>query len=173
MSTSWFPDGFELHVENPGHGTMLILGDHGDWETELTGAELGQFLADVTARALGTEDQEAEHNADWKSSAPPFITAAAARRLLPSLQRAVILAGSGTDKFERLFVDPEDKPPAPLCAQCWEGSYYSGYPLGSSSCDQYGHTPFGFGDRTKWETAQQRAENGRQWWDTRRRLGRV
>lgn len=166
MSTLWYTEGFEIAVDNPGYGQLSIRGDHGEWTLELAGGDVGAFLAQLTARALNTPSDESGSS----PLLPAFITAAAARELLPAVQRAVILAGSGTDKYERLFPDDEDGPAAPLCATCWEGSYFSGYPLGSDWCQQHGHRPFGMHEDLSWQAAQESYNWHRARWERRRRV---
>lgn len=164
MGMLWYPEGFEIAVDNPGYGQVSIRGDHGEWSQDLAGGDVGAFLAQLTARALGTAPGGEE-----ASLLPAFITTATARELLPAVQQAVILAGAGTDKYERLFPDPDEGPPAPLCAKCWEGSYFSGYPLGSTSCQEYGHHPFGVREGLSWEAARESYNWHRARWERHRR----
>lgn len=164
MSMLWYPEGFEIVVDNPGFGQVFIRGDHGEWSHELAGGDVGTFLTQLTVRALGTES-----GGEGSSLLPAFISAATARVLLPAVQQAVILAGSGTDKYERLFPDEDDGPANPLCATCWEGSYFSGYPLGSTSCREYGHHPFGVREGLSWQAAQESHDWWRARWERRRR----
>lgn len=164
MRMLWYPEGFEIMVDNPGFGQVFIRGDHGEWSHELAGGDVGAFLSQLTARVLGTAPDKGV------SLVPALISAATARVLLPAVQQAVILAGSGTDKYERLFPDEDESPANPLCGTCWEGSYFSGYPLGSTSCQEYGHHPFGVREGLSWQAAQESHDWHRARWERRRRV---
>ncbi len=171
MATTWFPDGWVLDVPNPGYGELLVQAPRDpyrgaplvdeDWETTLNGAEVGEFLEGVTARALGPQPSEA-------SRLPEFITAPAARALLPTLQKAVVEAVAGGDRFERTFLDPAEPPPRPRCVLCGEGSYDTAEQTVSSDwCDRYGHKAFGMGSETPWETALTRHQWLLRGWEAR------
>ena len=164
MGMLWYPEGFEIIVDNPGYGQVFIRGDHGEWERDLAGGDVGAFLTQLTARALGTAPRD-----QASSLVPAFITAAAARELLPAVQHAVILAGSGTDKYERLFPEDDAGPTEPLCERCLEGSVFSGNPLDSAWCQKYGHTPFGEREGTTWQAAQESYNWHRERWERLRR----
>ena len=159
MSMLFYPGAWELAVDDPGHGSMLVralanpydavpLVDR-EWSREFYGPRVGEFLTAVTARALGGEPGRVGYE-----TLPWFVTAAVARELLPSLQSAVLLALAGTDRFERVFPDRDERPADPLCARCNLGSIYTSVPIESAWCAEYGHRAFGTAvDR--WESAQE------------------
>lgn len=160
MSMMFYPDGWELAVDNPGHGELFVraltnpydaepLVDE-EWRREFHGRRVGQFLAAVTAKALGGAPGKVGYE-----ELPHFLTAQVARSMLPALQSAVLLALAGTDRYERTFPDDgEHYPPAPLCVRCNLGSDYASAPTTSSWCEQYGHSPFGTA-LDRWESAQE------------------
>ncbi len=156
MSMIFYPDGWELAVENPGYGELLVRAltnceplVKDEWSREFRGPKVGEFLAAVTAQALGGTPGKVGYE-----DLPRFLTAEVARNLLPALQSATLLALAGTDRYERIF--PEDRehyPAAPLCVRCNLGSDYTSVPSTSEWCEQYGHTAFG--SYPRWETAQE------------------
>lgn len=159
MSMIFYPDGWELAVDNPGYGELLIrtLTNPYDskplvkqeWSREFRGPKLGQFLTAVTAQALGGTPGKVGYE-----ELPRFLTAEVARQLLPALQSAVLLALAGTDRYERTFPDEGERPATPLCVRCNLGSdYTSSEGTTSPWCEQYGHTAFGTYPR--WDTAQE------------------
>lgn len=163
MSCYWYPGAFEIAVDNPGHGELELrrLDDASDWVT-LTGAELGEVLAAVTARAFG---------GDWTLRKVGRVDVDEARELLPGLQRAVVLATAGTDRFERTFPDPDESPAEPLCVNCNLGSPYHREVTISERCNEDGHQPFGHRASATWEQAGRRHARDLDWWQhTRRRL---
>jgi hypothetical protein len=153
------PPGFDLYVDNPGYGEVIVLAvadpDEStplvdqDWTLSLYGPEIGEFLTQVTGRALGTNPTPS-----GGIRLPEFLTAAVARTLLPALQEAVVLAVAGTDRYERTFPDPGEHPPAPLCVHCNLGTYFTPGALRSAWCDEYGHRAYGVSTE-RWETAQE------------------
>lgn len=48
MGMLWYPEGFEIIVDNPGYGQVFIRGDHGEWERDLAGGDVGAFLTQLT-----------------------------------------------------------------------------------------------------------------------------
>jgi hypothetical protein len=157
VSMIFYPDGWELAVDNPGFGELIVIADeelsprliNGEWRAELYGAAIGTFLTQVTNRALGLDDSE--HSG---TPLPRFLSAEVARAVLPALQRAVLLATAGTDRFEKIFPDADEAPQKPICARCNIGSPYSSEVAVSEWCAQYGHRPFG-ASGSRWEHAQE------------------
>lgn len=164
---SWYPEGFELYVDNPRYGELVVraTADQERWEATFDGAELGTFLHRVTERALGLDPAPP---LPGDRPLPAALTAEAARTILPALQRAVVLAAAGTDAFERTFPDPDAGPCEPYCVDCGEGSGFSGATTISARCLEYGHHAYGMGTTTTWESAQQRYQLARQRWDEHR-----
>src|SRR4051794_29875719 len=132
MSMIFYPDGWELAVDNPGYGALQVRALENpydcaplvkqEWSRAFHGPKVGQFLAAVTAKALGGTPGKVGYE-----ELPRFITADVARKMLPALQSATLLALAGTDRYERTFPDnPEHCPPAPLCVRCNLGSDYAG-----------------------------------------------
>jgi hypothetical protein len=159
MSMLFYPDGWEIAVDNPGYGELFIraLIDPYDcaplvkqeWGREFHGSKVGEFLAAVSAKALGGIPGRVGYE-----QLPRFITAEVARQLLPALQSATLLALAGTDRYERIFPDSRDHyPAAPLCVRCNLGSDYTSVPTASKWCEQYGHRAFG--SYSRWQTAQE------------------
>lgn len=166
MSATWYAAGFEVTVDNPGHGTAHITatsengyGSTGEWQKALAGHEVGDFLAAVTARALGTDSERT------RRILPSLMTAARAGQLLPALQAAVVLAAAGTDRAERIYPDDGAPPTEPLCIHCNEGSPYHQVVIISEHCAEYGHRAFGKHD-ADWDREQERYARDRRWWDT-------
>lgn len=166
---SFYPNGpdsgWELDVPNPGYGEVLIYTPYEMLDRErhrvLVGPEIGDFLAEVTVRALGGEP----------TSVAPFLTEASARAILPSLQRAAILAAAGTDRYERTFSDETESPQGPLCTHCNEGTYFTPGAMPNKHCEEYGHTPYGYGAEVRWAAAQTLHTSRRERWERRRALG--
>lgn len=159
MSMIFYPDGWELAVDNPGYGELLVRALTNpydskplvkeEWSREFRGPKVGEFLTAVTAQALGGTPGKVGYE-----ELPRFLTAEVARNLLPALQSATLLALTGTDRYERIFpADRDHYPAAPLCVRCNLGSDYTSEPTTSEWCEQYGHTAFG--PYRKWETAQE------------------
>lgn len=180
MPTSWYPPGLEIAVDNPGSGELWIhaptnppAGDplvEDDWDTMLYGPELGGWLTLVTDLALGipTGPDRLRLVDDWgyPVQLPAFITARVAREILPALQRAVVEATAGTDRFERTFRTADVPPADPLCVICGKGSPYASQALTLSRyCDQHGHRPYGYPAVTGWATAQDSYWERRTSWD--------
>jgi hypothetical protein len=153
----FYPDGWELAVDNPGFGELIVIADqelsprliNGQWRQELYGAAIGAFLDQVTNRALGLDD--GEHSG---TPLPRFLSPELARAVLPALQKAVLLATAGTDRFEKTFPDPDEAPQKPICVRCNIGSPYTSEVATSEWCEQYGHRPFG-ASASRWEHAQE------------------
>jgi hypothetical protein len=170
MSMYFYPDGWELAVDNPGFGELHVraltspydaepLVDE-EWRREFHGPKLGQFLTAVTAKALGDTPGKVGYE-----ELPRFLTAEVARRMLPDLQSAVLLALAGTDRFERTFPDNDEHRPAePLCVRCNLGSDYTSVPTSSDWCEQYGHRAFGIAS-DRWEFAQEMYQLDLQRWE--------
>lgn len=155
----FYPGGWELAVDNPGYGELLVRAltnpydceplVKDEWSREFRGPKVGDFLAAVTAHALGGTPGKVGYE-----ELPKFLTPAVARDLLPALQSATLLALTGTDRYERIFpADRDQYPAAPLCVRCNLGSDYASVPSTSQWCEQYGHRAFG--SYPKWETAQE------------------
>lgn len=139
-----------IDVPNPGYGAI----DFDDGVDEhrvipIVGARLGLFLAAITTAVL----EDAAPNLTGIIGARCTISARQARQLLPSLQRAIILATAGTDRYEIVVTDPDVDEPEPLCVNCNEGSPYHQQVTISARCTDHGHTPFGQFDGTSWEKA--------------------
>ena len=159
MSMIFYPDGWEIAVDNPGFGELSIRAlTHSydreplvkeEWSREFYGPKVGEFLTAVTAQALGDTPGKVGYE-----ELPRFLTAEVARDLLPALQHAVLLALAGGDRFERIFPDREEQPPKPLCARCNLGSFYTSVPTTSQWCEQHGHRAFGI-SASRWEHAQE------------------
>jgi hypothetical protein len=155
----FYPDGWELAVENPGYGELLVRAltnpydceplVNEEWSRELRGPKVGEFLASVTTQALGGTPGKVGYE-----ELPRFLTADVARKMLPALQSATLLALAGTDRYERIFpADRDHYPAAPLCVRCNLGSDYTSVPTTSQWCEQHGHRAFG--SYPRWETAQE------------------
>lgn len=158
MSTTWYPPGLEVHVDNPGYGEIVVIAPTfifdgrplvtTEWRRDLYGPKIGEFLTRVTHRALDTDVVAPDPNL------PKFVTTTVARTLLPVLQQAAVLAAAGTDRYERTFPDPDVQPPAPLCLRCSLGTYFTPGAMQSDWCDEHGHSPFGMATRS-WDRAQE------------------
>lgn len=169
MASTYFPAGWELDVPNPGYGELFVraprhpfrgepLVADEDWEAELYGPKVGEFLTQVTTHALTVESVAAPAGA----MLPGFMSVQVARGLLPSLQEAVLLAVAGTDRHERTFRDADEGPARPLCVHCNEGTHFSPGALPCPWCEQHGHRAFGMNMR-RWENAQEVYRLAR-WW---------
>lgn len=160
MSTTWYPPGMEIYVDNPGYGELGVLARANpydspalvteEWHQELYGPQIGEFLDRVTDRAIGTDQKRPGYIV-----LPKFLTEKVARNILPALQRATILATAGTDKFDRTYhQEPDEAPHAPLCVRCGLGTFYTPGAMPSQWCEQYGHKPYGTAT-TRWDFAQE------------------
>ena len=159
MSMAIYRPGMELYVDNPGYGELIVVAPahpydgrplvDQDWTLSLYGPEIGEFLSEVTGRALGADPQDS-----GGMRLPAFVTAAVARTLLPALQEAVLLAVAGTDRYDRTFPDQDEPPSRPLCVRCNLGTAFSPGALPSTWCDRYGHRPYGVVTE-RWDTAQE------------------
>lgn len=142
MATQWFTDRWEIAVDNPGYGELLITAPtspyHREplvdetWQATLKGVEIGSFLALVTERALDLRarpDGGRWVDADgWPYRLPEFVTPAAARDLLPGLQRAAVETVAVTEQYERSFQTEDTAghyPAAPYCVVCGEGGRHT------------------------------------------------
>lgn len=167
MSMIFYPDGWELAVDNPGVGELIVIADeelnprliNREWRAELYGADIGAFLTQVTNRALELDDSE--HSG---TPLPRFLSAEVARAVLPALQRAVLLATAGTDRFEKVFPDADEAPQKPICVRCNIGSPYTSEVATSEWCEQYGHRAFG-ASASRWEHAQEMYQLNRDRWE--------
>lgn len=162
---------FEIDVDDPGYGYLWLrlveyramqyfgLEDEG-WQVDLAGAQLGDWLHELTTRALCTTG---EYDSSWdirealgrrrSDQVPHWVTSHVARSILPAFQAAVLLAAAGTDRHERILVDRENGEPLaePICVRCDVGRIWAGAVATSTWCEQHGHTPFGM-ITTVWET---------------------
>lgn len=145
MSMSFFPTPeFEVAVDDPGYGYVYACGYGWDWR-RIGGGDLGRFLEAVTALALGLPPQG--------RGLPPEMTREDAAEVLPSLQRAVLLAGAGTDRFD-IITGSEDAVEQ-LCVYCDEGTDYTRPGRDSTWCEEHGHAPFGARwDGRRWKFAE-------------------
>lgn len=170
MGTTFFPDypdvnGWMIDVPNPGYGEILVDSPHTGsadrWHTDLNGHEIGNFLAQVTRRALGHDGPT--------DMLPAILTADVAATILPALQQAAILATAGTDRYERTYRNDADPPAEPLCSNCDDGTIYAPRESNLSDwCARYGHHPFGHGPNARWAEAQALYEQRRARWEQRR-----
>lgn len=164
MSSSWFPEPFELDVEEPGCGVIEFgVRRDGDAETRrgrLTGPKIGAALRAVTTLVLD------EHDTSPEVPGLGRISHTEARKLLPPLQHAALLAGAGTDRYERMVTFDDDAPVDPLCVYCCVGSDYTpNVDTENPWCDKHGHTPFGEYAGMKWEKALTVHARRRDWWE--------
>lgn len=162
---------FEIAVDNPGYGTLWIRAigpDMPEWQHDLAGTDLGQLLTEVTGLATGLAPTG--RRPETAALVPVWLDERLARLLLPGLQKAVVLAGAGTDRYEQLLVDEDESPPEPLCVDCGEGSPFHQAVTVSERCTEHGHTPFGHREHTTWDAAQRLYASNRKWWETRRAL---
>ncbi|WP_432990960.1 hypothetical protein [Dactylosporangium sp. CA-233914] len=172
MSVSWYPQHWELDVDNPRYGELVLRAVHEDqneWEATFPGPQIGALLEAVTELALGLEPAPGRVGAE---SLPPMLTAAAARTLLPALQRAVVLAAAGTDIFQRTFPDPDEPPAKPFCHRCGTGSAIGGVATISPACDDAGHHAYGTRPEASWEHVHELHTQQRQRWDRERETAR-
>lgn len=108
MSRHWFPDGFELDVDDAGSGDMFIWSTDLDrrWQQQLHGSQIGVMLGEVTARALLVEGEVVLFGPAVSTLLPSWVSPRLARRLLPALQEAVVLAIGGVERFDEVVVLP-------------------------------------------------------------------
>ncbi|WP_432976763.1 hypothetical protein [Dactylosporangium sp. CA-233914] len=168
MGMIFYPAGFELYVDNPGYGELFVVAStepfpgeplvHEEWQFDLYGTDLGQFLAQIIDRALDTDPVR-----PGGIRLPTFITGAVAAVLLPALQRATILAIGGSDRYERTFPDTDEAPAGPLCVRCNLGTGYSPGALPSTWCEQHGHRAYGVRSR-RWELARRAHDHDLAMW---------
>ena len=173
MSMSWYPghdtgEGWEIAADNPGYGTLWIRtigSDLPEWEADLAAVDVGTFLEVLTAHALSDDAGDPLAGVVEAPAPLPFwLSPGQARQLLPAFQKAVLLAGSGTDRYERLLPDDDAPPAEPLCVTCGKGTGYTAGETRSEWCEQYGHTPFGQTD-IGWDAAVQLHAGRRAWWE--------
>lgn len=167
---------FEISVDDPGYGRLTIRrlddaypevdGDRwGDDIPMFAGPQLGNLLRVVTNLATGRDERGGVAPTEVaRSLAPVAVRGTTGRRfllargealeLLPALTRAVILATSGEDRYERVVPDDAGSQP-PVCVYCGEGadgdveaSSISGW------CVEHGHTPFGTRPFVSWDRAR-------------------
>lgn len=184
---------FEMWVDDPGYGYLWMrlvelralqyvgLDDEG-WEIALAGAQLGEWLRELTTRALCVTG---EYDSSWgirdrlghrrRDQVPHWVTSHVARSLLPAFQKAVLLATAGTDRFEQTCVDEDDAPQPPICVRCDVDRIWASAVATSVYCDEHGHTPFGMVGRAggvvrpiSWETALECRADERARWDRER-----
>lgn len=144
-----------IYVADPGYGKILVCGFHRvgtehhchSHDKRLHGTDLGRVLEQLTDVALtpaGQAPPAPVHRLGW-------LTVTEAKQLLPSFQRAVVLAAAGSNRYEALLEQPGDAPE--FCTTCGEGEIYTPsecrtpqHPDASCArtawCDQYGHTWF-------------------------------
>ncbi|MFI5497304.1 hypothetical protein [Actinoplanes sp. NPDC051859] len=179
MSMMFYSPGWELAVDSPGSGELLITtvtdstatGTVTDekWYRAYYGSQVVQFLAAVTARALCDIAGRVGHE-----DLPAFLTPDVARGLLPTLQKAVLLTLAGSDRYERVFPDDGRAPAEPLCIRCHKGSFFPYLAISSEWCEQFGHRAFGT-SLERWEEAHEAYRLNREGWkrtETRRRESR-
>ena len=163
MAMTFYPDEVHIHVDNPGYGELVLQWRDGDQHpVTVTGPRITTLLEQLTALALGTP-------AGSRSMIPRELDQATAAKLLPTFQRAVILAVAGTDRYEALHPEPEDGPRPPICVRCGiNGSATIDDARLSGYCLEHGHTPFGAGSSTSWDHAVTRYETQKALWEARR-----
>lgn len=155
----------ELSVDDPGYGRLVFsrlddrhdTGDRYDERGTYAGPRLAELLQATTDLALGLDQR------DWvrvrpSRGEPIVIERADAALLLPVLQRAVVLATAGEDRYMRTWVEDLGHREPPLCVYCQEGSEYPSNVTISAWCSEYGHTPYGETYATTWADAQRRHE---------------
>jgi hypothetical protein len=166
MTMTFYPDEVHIHVDNPGHGELVLWWQTPDGPEDpvtVTGPRITTLLEQLTALTLGNLDVS-------RSMIPRNLDQRAAARLLPSFQRAVILAAAGTDRYEALHPEPDDGPKPPICVRCGiNGVSTSDDSRLSGWCLEHGHSPFGAGAETTWEQAETRYETQLALWEVRRR----
>ncbi|MEX5235984.1 hypothetical protein [Kocuria arenosa] len=164
MAMTFYPDEAHIHVDNPGYGELVLWWQTPDGPEDpvtVTGPRIARLLERITAVALGNPDVS-------RSMIPRDLDQRAAARLLPSFQRAVILATAGTDRYEALHPEPEDGPRPPICVRCGiNGSATIDDARLSGYCLEHGHTPFGAGSGTTWDQAVTRYETQKTLWEAR------
>lgn len=155
-------DRVQMFVDNPGYGEIIVRGFADDGDTlSRTGAQLGQLVEMTTQRAFGVEPEA-------RPVLPAAITAVQAAELLPSVQRAVLLAAAGTDRYGRTDGEAGQAPADVLCVDCAQGSDFHHAVTISERRSEYGHTPFGYLTGTTWEQAQTLAAAARRRWESSR-----
>lgn len=145
MSMSFYPTPeFEFSVDGPGYGYVYVCGYGWDWR-RIGGPDLGRFLAAVTELALGV--------AQAGVVLPPEMRQDDAAAVLPALQRAVLLAAAGTDRFD--ILTGAGDAPGQLCVYCDEGTDYTRPGRVSTWCEEHGHAPFGARwDGQRWKASR-------------------
>ncbi|HEY3546506.1 MAG TPA: hypothetical protein VGK17_10485 [Propionicimonas sp.] len=157
---------FEIDVSDPGYGRLSIRrlddrypDDDGnrwgdDWPL-FAGPELGHLLKMVLNLAAGAEAISNGVAVRGTTGRRFIFGVDEAPTLLPALTRAVILATSGQDRYERVVPDDAIGQP-PTCVHCGEGA---GDSVDASTisgwCLEHGHTPFGTRPFVSWEQARQ------------------
>ncbi|WP_182112870.1 hypothetical protein [Actinotalea sp. JY-7876] len=159
MSMCWYPgDGerFEISVDDPGDGRLHMRRLRGDDDADyewiaLAGGHLGVLAREVLTAVI--ED---------RAPVLPYplsrlqLTRDDARLIAASVQQAVLLAAAGTDRYDRIHVDPDDSPAEALCSSCSLGSPYTGAVTISERCLEHGHQPFGERSGVSWADAVRR-----------------
>ena len=169
MAITWYPETptgrtwAELSVDDPGHGAIRLHRLDDRYDTDHTYSEHGTFtgrrlveLVDtVTNLALGTDTRPWARITASRGE-PVTIEANDAPDLLPVLQRALVLATAGQDRYDHTFPEPAGSSLEPLCVYCNTGSDYSHNITISAWCSEYGHTPYASVPGTTWDTAHER-----------------
>lgn len=169
MATSYFPGEWEIYVENPGYGEVMIRAPHGmGFEATWRGEQLGRALVEVTTLAL--TEVALPMLEERRRLLPQWFTTGMAHQVLPALQRAVVQAAAGTDRYERVFTETDEKPAEPLCVHCNHGTYSSSEETRSAWCEEYGHAAFGFDPDLSWEGAQESHRHAVDGWEFRQRM---
>jgi hypothetical protein len=147
-----------LDVSDPGHGKLVVCGFHrpgggehrcGYDDKRLRGSDLGRAQSELTALALRGPMESAAGTVHRLGS----MTVGEARLLLPSFQRAVLLAAAGSNRFEVVAQEKDDPEPSLFCTTCGEGEIYTPAECRTPArpdascmrtdwCDQHGHSWF-------------------------------
>jgi hypothetical protein len=145
-----------LYVDDPGGGDVLLCGFNRDGDREhlchsddkrLRGTDLGRVLeqlSDLATLPAGKSPTDPVHRLGW-------MTVSEAKLLLPSFQRAVVLAAAGSNRYEAVMEAPGEAPE--FCITCGKGEIYTTsecrdpqHPAAACArtdwCDQYGHRWF-------------------------------
>lgn len=145
-----------LCVDDPGRGSVTVCGLHRSEATEhrcdyndkhVYGVDLGLALDELTSLAIRDPLESVVGTVHRLGS----MTVGEARLLLPSFQRAVLLAAAGTNRYEATAEDAEAAPT--FCTTCGEGEMYTtsecrspqrsdGSCARTDWCDQFGHSWF-------------------------------